>query len=83
MQVEQVLEESAAYTLEENQVLLSAAANGYADALAFLRSLTPGQTVTVSFTTPDPSWNDVTEAIGALYLLVSLVFTWLLRPRKA
>ena len=71
VQVEQVLEESAAYTLEENQVLLSAAANGYADALAFLRSLTPGQTVTVSFTTPDPSWNDVTEAIGALYLLVS------------
>ena len=41
VQVEQVLEESAAYTLEENQVLLSAAANGYADALAFLRSLTP------------------------------------------
>ena len=71
VQVEQVLEESANYTLEENQVMLTAAANGYADALAFLRSLTPGQTVTVSFTTPDPSWNDVTEAIGALYLLVS------------
>ena len=71
VQVEQVLEESATYTLEENQVMLTAAANGYADALAFLRSLTPGQTVTVSFSTPDPSWNDVTEAIGALYLLVS------------
>ena len=71
VQVEQVLEESAAYTLAEDQVMLTAAANGYADALAFLRSLTPGQTVNVSFTTPDPSWNDVTEAIGALYLLVS------------
>ena len=39
--------------------------------LSFLRSLTPGQTLTVSFSTPDPAWNDVAEAIGALYLLVS------------
>ncbi|MDE7246148.1 MAG: phosphodiester glycosidase family protein, partial [Oscillospiraceae bacterium] len=70
VQVEQVLEESKSYTLTENQVLLTAAANGYADATGFLRSLMPGQTVTVSVSSPDSRWNDVTEAIGALYLLV-------------
>ncbi len=32
--------------------------------------MVPGQEVTVSFSTPDPAWSEVTEAIGALHLLV-------------
>lgn len=71
LQVEEVAEDDQTRTLREDQVLLSGASNGYDVGLAFLRSLTPGQTVTVSFSTPDPAWNDVAEAVGALYQLVS------------
>ena len=51
-------------------MLLTADVNGYTEGVAFLRSLTPGEVVTISFTTPDPSWSQVTEAIGAYYSLV-------------
>lgn len=70
LQVEQVVEDTSALTIQENQVVLTAAATGYAEGLTFLRSLAPGQSIAVSFTTADTSWNEVTEAIGALYLLV-------------
>lgn len=68
--VQEVSEDALPRTLAENQVLLTGASNGYDTGLAFLRSLTPGQTVTVSFTTADTRWNDVTEAVGAYDLLV-------------
>lgn len=71
LRVEEVSEDANERVLRQDQVLLSGAANGYDVGLSFLRSLTPGQTLTVSFSTPDPAWNDVAEAIGALYLLVS------------
>lgn len=71
LRVEEVSEDANERVLRPDQVLLSGASNGYDVGLAFLRSLTPGQTLTVSFSTPDPAWNDVAEAIGALYLLVS------------
>lgn len=71
LQVEEVVEDASARTLREDQVLLTIAANGYEAGLAFLRALIPGQLVTVAFSTPDPSWNDVSEAVGALYLLVA------------
>ncbi len=71
LQVEEVAEGTGSRTLRPDQVVLTAPSNGYDVDLAFLRSLTPGQTVTISFTeSSDPGWNEVTEAIGALYLLV-------------
>ncbi len=71
LQVEEVVEDASTRTLREDQVLLTIDANGYDTGLAFLRALVPGQLVTVAFSTPDPSWNDVSEAVGALYLLVA------------
>lgn len=70
LRVDEIAEDAQTRTLTEGQVLLTGAANGYSEGLAFLRALTPGETVTVSFTTPDPKWNGVTEAIGAYYSLV-------------
>lgn len=70
LQVSEVTEDKLSRTLEPNQVLLTQALTGPEAGLAFLRALTPGETVSVSFTTPDTSWNDVTEAVGAYYLLV-------------
>ena len=70
LQVEAVAEDAVSRTLEENQVLLTAALTGQEAALAFLRALTPGETVTVAFTASDESWNEVTEAVGGYYLLV-------------
>lgn len=68
--VEEVAEDAQDRTLAENQVLLTGGVNGYTEGLGFLRSLTAGDLVTVSFTTPDPRWNEVVEAIGAYHLLV-------------
>ena len=70
LQVEEVSEDAASRTLQENQVVLTVSASGYADGVEFLRGLVPGQALTLSFVTQDPAWNEVTEAIGALYLLV-------------
>ena len=61
LQVEEVVEDASTRTLREDQVLLTIDANGYDTGLAFLRALVPGQLVTVAFSTPDPSWNDVSE----------------------
>lgn len=68
--VEEVAEDEAARPIREDQVVLTAAATGSEQALTFLRSVRPGEIVTVSFATEDPAWSEVTEAIGALYSLV-------------
>jgi len=52
-----------------NQVVLTVAANGSAHSRRFLQSLFTGSLVTVSFDA-NPGWSDVTEAVGALHLLV-------------
>lgn len=70
LRVDEVSEDAQTRTLAEDQVLLTGSAGGYVEGLGFLRALTPGETVTVSFTTPDPKWTGVTEAIGAYYSLV-------------
>ena len=70
LQVTEVAEDAQTRTLAEGQVLLTGSAGGYTEGLAFLRALTPGELVTVSFSTPDTRWNGVTEAIGAYYSLV-------------
>lgn len=70
LQVAEVTEDKLSRTLEPNQVLLTAALTGQEAAVSFLRALTPGETVTVSFTAADEQWNEVTEAVGGYYLLV-------------
>lgn len=70
LQVTEVAEDAEVRTLAENQVLLTGGAEGYTEGLDFLRSLVPGELLTIACTTPDPQWNEVTEAIGAYYLLV-------------
>ena len=67
--LEQTAEEAAALTLREDQVAFTAAATGTAEGLAFLRGLVPGTQATVSFTA-NSDWYGVTEAVGAMYLLV-------------
>lgn len=70
LQVIETAEDAQVRTLAEDQVLLTADVNGYTEGVSFLRSLTPGTVVTVSFSTPDPAWSQVTEAIGAYDMLV-------------
>ncbi len=70
LRVDQVVEDSSALAIGENQVVLTTSATGYTQGLTMLRALTLGETFTVSFTA-DPQWTGVTEAVGAMYLLVS------------
>ncbi len=70
LQVTEVAEDAVVRTLGEDQVLLTGGVEGYTEGLSFLRSLVPGELVTIACTTPDPQWNEVTEAIGAYHLLV-------------
>ena len=70
VRVDEVSEDANTRTLAEDQVLLTVSAGGYDASVGFLRALTPGETVTISFATADPKWNGVTEAIGAYYMLV-------------
>ena len=56
LRVDEIVEDAQTRTLAENQVLLTGSVNGYSEGLAFLRALIPGETVTVSFTTPDSRW---------------------------
>ena len=70
LRVDQVVEDTSALTIGENQVVLTTSLTGYAQGLTTLRSMVPGETFTVSFTA-NPEWMGVTEAIGAMYLLVN------------
>ena len=69
LQVDQVVEDTSALAIGEDQVVLTTALTGYTQGLTLLRSMMPGETFTVSFTANE-DWMDVTEAVGALYLLV-------------
>ena len=70
VQVAEVMEGTGHRVLQDNQIVLSAPGDGGPGPLAFLRALTPGQTITLSFSTVDPKWNNVVSAVGALHLLV-------------
>lgn len=70
VRVDEVAEDDKTRTLSENQILLTGAANGYDEGLGFLRALTPGETVTITFSANNPKWDGVVEAIGAYYMLV-------------
>ena len=61
-----MVEGAYAEPLQEGQVVLTAVDDyAHEQVLASLRAMVPGQEVTVSFSTPDPAWSEVTEAIGA------------------
>ena len=68
--VEEVVEDAAALPIREDQVVLTSAQAGYDVNLAFLRGLAPGDEIVFAAEAADEEWNDVTEAIGAMYLLV-------------
>ena len=70
LQITEVVEDAQTRTLAENQVLLTVDVEGYTEGVVFLQSLTPGTVVTISITSPDAAWSQVTEAIGAYELLV-------------
>lgn len=68
--VDRIIEGSEPVEIGERQVALTIAADGKASDKSFLMSLFPGTMLTVSFSAADERWNTVTEAVGAMYLLV-------------
>lgn len=70
VRVDEVVEDDQVRTLADDQILLTGSVNGYDAGLGFLRALTPGETVAISFTANSPKWDGVTEAIGAYHMLV-------------
>ncbi len=65
-----IIEGSQPVEIGNGQIALTIAANGNAADKHFLDSLSIGSVLTVSFSAADERWNSVTEAIGAMYLLV-------------
>lgn len=59
-----------AVDIGEDEIALTISAGGYTLDKHFLETLTPGEVLTISFTAADSAWNTVTEAVGAMYLLV-------------
>ena len=68
--VEELVETDKPVSIAENQVVLTAAATAVPQAKAFMSTLAAGGAVRISFMTEDAGWDDVTEAVGAYYLLV-------------
>lgn len=69
-EVEEIVPGNNPLELREDQVALSIPYSGDEESLLFVQDLEPGSMVTFSFASPDPVWEEVSEAIGALYLLV-------------
>lgn len=70
VRVSRIVTGAEAVEIGERQVALTISAGGYTVDKYFLENLSLGNTFTISFTAADEAWNDVTEAIGAMYLLV-------------
>lgn len=70
LRVDHVETGAQAVEIGEQQVALTISENGYTVHKYFLEQLAVGNRFTISFTPADSRWNSVTEAIGALYLLV-------------
>ena len=68
--VEVIENPGGATTVGENQLVLSVNAAAAEWELTFLRSMKPGDIFSFSVTAQDSGWNQVTEAVGALYPLV-------------
>ena len=69
--VEQVLESTGSIAIPEGKAVLTMNGKDNADILAKLRALVPGDTVTLSITSPDARWNSVDQAIGGTYKIVT------------
>ena len=70
VRVSRIATGAEAVEIGERQVALTISAGGYTVDKYFLESLSVGSVFTISFTAADEAWNDVTEALGAMYLLV-------------
>ena len=70
LRVDQIVEDTSALAIGENQVVLTTSLTGYTQGLTMLRAMVPGIDIRISSFTADPQWMGVTEAIGGLYLLV-------------
>ena len=68
--VDQVLEASSATVIGPNQVVLSVNLKSTAYFIDALRNLPVGSTITLSPTAEGGQWDDVENAVGALYSLV-------------
>ena len=69
--VEQVLESTGSIAIPEGKAVLTMNGADKAEILAKLRALQPGDTVTLSVTSTDARWNNVDQAIGGTYHIVS------------
>ena len=70
-QVEQVLESTGSIAIPKGKAVLTMNGSDNADILAKLRALQPGDPVTLSITSPDARWNDVNQAVGGTYKIVT------------
>ena len=61
---------ASATQIQPGQMVLSANLNAAEEELSFLRSLREGDIFGLTITASSQVWNDVTEAVGGLYLLV-------------
>ena len=70
VRVNRIVRGTAAETIGSREVALTIAANGIDSGRSFLENRHAGETLTISFRAEDSVWNNVTEAVGAMYLLV-------------
>ena len=69
--VDQVLESTGSVAIPEGKIVMSLNAKDDANVLAGLRALKPGDTVDIDVTSADSRWSDATQAVGAMYKLVT------------
>lgn len=68
--VDQVVEAAGANAIPAGCFILTMNAKDDAGTLNMLRSLQPGDEVSIDVTSADPRWGEATEALGAMYLLL-------------
>ena len=69
--VDQVLESTGSVAIPEGKIVMSLNAKDDANVLAALRALKPGDTVDIDVTSADSRWSQATQAVGAMYKLVT------------
>lgn len=69
--VDQVLESTGSIAIPSGKMVLTLNGKDDAALLAQLRALKPGDTVNLDITSPDARWSQATQAIGAMYKLVT------------
>ena len=69
--VDQVLESTGSVAIPEGKIVMSLNAKDNAEVLAALKALQPGEKVDIDVTSADSRWSDATQAVGAMYKLVT------------